>query len=236
MKNVVAAAFAGAFMVAPAFATEITGGSVDIQYARANNDLNPSRFMAAASMEVGFDRSFGTQLDIAGYHFGAIGETGYTGTIHGIYHVNEYASIGAFVGRDKLASEGMTYFGIEAGFELDRFSSEIHYTRGDMYDVKGDIFGIDFAVGFNNNLTVGASIDMLDVAGAAGSDKLALELDYEVSPNTKLYGEIGTADASVLGFNLGSETFVGVGAKFNLGASRGSTFDRRGLVNFIPAF
>jgi hypothetical protein len=45
-----------------------------------------------------------------------------------------------------------------------------------------------------------------------------------------LSAEVGQADAN----GVGSESYFGFGARMTFGADRGTTFARRGLVNFVP--
>ena len=46
-------------------------------------------------------------------------------------------------------------------------------------------------------------------------------------------GEVGSAKASALGLS-GSEPFVGLGGRVTFGADRGTTFDRRSLLDLLP--
>ncbi len=235
MKVLVALAVAGAGFASQAMAAEVTGGSLDFQYSGFTEDSSVARFMAAGSMEIGFNRAFATQLDIAGYRFNSVGETGYTGTAHAVFHASESTSLGVFLGRDEISGSGLTFYGLEAGFEAGQFNGEAHYTKGDSNGSDSNIFGLSVGYAFANAFEAKAHLDRLDAGGGLDSTRFSVGLDYEIANgNTTLYGEIGSVDVSASNTSLGSNTFIGIGAKFDLGADRGTTFGRRGVLNFFP--
>lgn len=214
-------------------AMEVTGGSIELKYSAFTNETDFDRLSIEGSVEVGFSQNFSLQIDLGHRDFGAsdIDATNYA--LHGIYHVNEALSLGAFVGRDDIEDADVDVYGIEAGYEVGTWDFEGYLASleaegedelliglGGRYEFAS---GLGLSLGFAN---IGDN-DLIDVTTTA------LKIDKDVNPNFNLFAEIGTVTVDVTGQDE-TEPFVGIGAEFVFGAERGATFEQRGLSRLLP--
>ncbi|MFT4960916.1 MAG: hypothetical protein ACI92Z_002002 [Paracoccaceae bacterium] len=153
--------------------------------------------------------------------------------MHTVFHVNETTSLGAFVGNENAAGDNGTYYGIEGGFEFTGLDAELYLSTGDYSGVSGEIFGIDLSHGFDNNFAVTGKLDYATFNEGVDLTRVSVGVDYDLSPTSVLYGEIGNLNATAFGLS-GSKNFIGVGARINFGAARGVTFKNRGFLNIVP--
>ncbi|WP_425043827.1 outer membrane beta-barrel protein [Primorskyibacter sp. S87] len=236
MKRVtLAAACAAGLAVTSAQAAEITGGYVDIGYSAFTDDTSVSSWKLAGSGELGFSRVFGLQLDLAAYNFGQISETGTTATLHGVFHVSNSASVGLFLGRDSLNSADATFYGIEGGFEIGpQAGLEAYVARDDgQAGSNSTLLGAKVEGAVSDQFNLNAQIDYVDAPAGVNFSRASVGADYNFGEGAKLYGEIGSARASAFGVS-GNEPFIALGFRYDLGAARGTTFGRRGLLDKIP--
>lgn len=222
--------------VTSASAVELVGSSIALEYSAFTEDSSFAATSAKGSVELGFNKNFSLQGDLGGYKLNLVDETGSNIGLHGIYHVNETTSLGAFVSSDSIAGENTQYLGLEAGFGRDGFGLEGYAGKTDFEGVDATIYGLLGHYTFGNNVGLGASVDAVDfdIAGLSMS-RYGFQLDYKASENTLIYAEIGSLSAEIDDFGLSdSEQYVGIGIEFNIGSTRGTTFGDRGLLRLIP--
>ncbi|AXI42869.1 porin [Sulfitobacter sp. SK011] len=216
-----------------AHAVEVTGGSIGLSYSAFTEDTSVSRVGIDGSVELGFNRNISAQVDLGYSDFNITGLNTTTLGLHGIYHVNDATSFGAFYANENANGGGdADIYGIEAGHEAGQFEFEGYLARVDGATSDGDMLGVMARYEFATALGVTGSYDYVDAAGSDFS-KLAVKLDRDVAPNVNLYVELGTAKASSGGLS-GTEPFVGLGGKFVFGAERGATFEQRGFTRVFP--
>ncbi len=234
MKIIPLAVFGAASLCAhAALAVEITGGSIGLSYSAFTEDTSVSRLGLEGSMELGFNQNTGLQIDLGQNEFNATGLSTTTVGLHGIYHMNEVTSFGAFYTFESANGGGdADVYGVEAGHETGQLEFEGYFARIDGNGSDGDVLGVMARYEFADSLGVTGSYDSIDVAGTDLS-KFALKLDRDVAPQVNLFVEVGSAKASGGGLS-DSEPFVGLGGKFVFGAERGATFEQRGFSRLIP--
>lgn len=237
MKSLVLpAAMLAGLLGSPAFSVEATGGYVDLGYTGFVDTDQGAVFHIAGSGEMAFSRSFGLQLDVANYNFDLINEAGQNATLHANWHTGEALSLGGFVGSDWLSSSNRTFYGVEAGYEFSpRTQVEGYVSRYDGANGYATLVGARIEGSVANQISLNAVVDHVDAASNSGFTNVSIGADYDFGRGTKLYGKVGNTNAKAFGFS-GDEAFVGIGLRFNIGASRGTTFGRRGLLDKITGF
>ncbi len=233
MKTHLIAVMGVSFLCAPAVqAAEITGGSVGLSYSAFADDTDFSRLSIEGSLEVGFDRNVSLQFDLGHDRFGETDVDGTTYGLHGIYHLDEMTSLGAFYTNERTEGDDFDIFGVEAGHESGRTEFEGYLAGVDYDGGSSTLFGLSGRYALDNGLGLGASYDKFD-DDFGDISTLAVRLDRDVSASTNLHLEIGSAKVSAGGFS-DSEMFVGLGGTIAFGADRGATFERRGVLKLIP--
>ncbi len=244
MKNLfVFGALTAGIYAGAAQAVEVTGGYVDLGYSGLTDQTDFQRYNLNGAGEIAFSRSVGLQLDLGAYRFNSLDETVTNATLHGVFHVSPNGSLGVFYGQENLPatngfiSEDFRFFGIEGGYDAGQVDIEGYLGRQDVdvvNNANGTIFGISVNSYVTDSWELSLNYDLVDnIEGALDISTLSIGADYDLSPNAKVYGEVGNARYAI-GNGSTNETYVGVGVRINLGASRGTTFGTRGVAAKIP--
>ncbi|WP_376871628.1 hypothetical protein [Albirhodobacter sp. R86504] len=222
---ILAAGFAQA-----AVAGEVTGGALGYSYSAFSDDSagNVDKNALAGSVEYGFDRQFAVQGDLSFMKFGATDFDGKAFTLHGIYHLDDFTSFGAFITREDVESLGQTSYGLEVGHEMGLMEVEGYIAHGEADDIDGNLFGISALYNATESFSFGLGYDNLDVDSVDAS-RVALVSEYAFD-RVVISGELGQADIE----DLGSESYFELGARMTFGANRGTTFGKRGFLEILP--
>jgi len=216
-------------------AVEVTGGSVGLSFSAFAEETSVNRVAVDGSVELGFNRNISVQIDLAYSDFNFTGLNTTTLGLHGIYHLSDTTSLGAFyVNEDENGGGDLDIFGVEAGHDAGQFEVEGYLARVNGGGADGDMLGVSARYELPTALGVSGSYDRVSGSGA-DFRKFAVQLDRDVSPSVNLYAEVGTARLNVAGLT-DSEPFVGLGGKFVFGAQRGATFGQRGFTRILPGF
>lgn len=221
-----------AFGATTAQAVEVTGGSVGLSYSAFADETDLNQWGLEGSMELGFNRNLSLQIDAAYRDFDFTNIDSTLLGLHGIYHMNEATSLGVFYTLEDIEGEEADIFGLEAGYEVQQWQFE------------GYIANVDTDLGDATLGGIKARYEMQEGFGLTGSyersdddtgdlSRFAIRLDRDVSVNTNLFLEVGSAKAEAGGVKI-SEPFVGLGGEIAFGADRGTTFEQRGLTRLIP--
>lgn len=232
MKAAIAATL---LVVASPLAAQVTGGSLGVEYNAPTDggDLGGTTYSGA--LEYAINRNFAVSVDLAGYRLDNIDTDAVSGTLHGVYHLNELTSFGVFYGADDLdGADAVSLYGLEAGTEFGQ--AEIEGYIGQLEGNEDDalIFGFDANYDFSNGFSITGSGGFTDVDDFSLS-RVAIGGQYEITGGPQFYAEIGNVSAEFEGFD-DDETFVGVGARLAFGAERGTTFGQRSLFEILPGF
>jgi len=216
------------------YAAELTGGSVDLGYSAFTDNSDFARTALRGQAELGFNRNWAAQLDLGSYSFDTLGDTGTNVTLHGIFHVNDQVSLGAFYSRDDLQGGDADSIGVEAGFDLnENVAAEIYLSTGDNNGIDGNIIGFDLGYNVPDQWELSVGMDRASFDFGVDLTRLSLGAEYQTQGPTNIYAEFGSLDANAFGLG-GSEPYVGVGVRLDFGADRGATFGQRGLLDMIP--
>ncbi len=216
-----------------AAAFDVTGGDVSVGHSVFIDDTDIARSSLEGSVELGFGRSFGVQIDAGLHRFNFVGENSTTLTVHGIYRLGDATSAGLFIGADEIDNESLTFIGAEVGHEFGRAGVEGYFSLANESGSAGDTIGISGSYQATDTIEVGASLDRVGLGGSDDITRFGLRGDLAVGEQTGLYAEVGSLSADVGGAS-DSEAFVGIGATFSFGANKGATFERRGLSRVLP--
>ncbi len=214
-------------------AFDVTGGDISIGHSLFIDDADVARSSLEGSVELGFGRSFGLQVDAGVHRFNFVGENTTTVTVHGIYRLGDSTSAGLFIGADEVEDESLAFIGAEVGHEFGRAGVEGYFAISDEADSLGDAIGVSGKFQATDTIDVGASLDRVDLGGGDDLTRFGLRGDLAVGEQTGLFAELGSIKIDSAGVS-DSEAFVGVGASFSFGANQGATFDRRGLSRLLP--
>lgn len=212
-------------------AVEITGGSVDAGYS-VLDDTDFSNAYLTGALEVGFTRTVAVQLDLGVHEFGTA-STGRNLAIHSVFHLGETTSLGAFISNDDIDGNDLTYYGVEGGFELPGLDAEVYLATGDDNGSSVNLFGVNLHHATSSDFGITGKIDRASFDSGVDLTRLSVGMDYSITQDSVLYGEIGTLNADAFGLS-GSQAYIGIGARMNFGAARGVTFKRRGLLDMMP--
>jgi hypothetical protein len=221
-------------VVAYPVSAQVTGGSLGFTYSLPTDggDLGGTSYYGA--MEYAITRDFSIAGDLSGYRLDNINTDASSVTLHGIYHVDDMVSVGAFYGVDNLGGSEANLYGIEAGTELYGAQVEGFLGRVDASDGDANILGVDATYGIANGFSVTGN------AGISREDdnnisRYALGTQYDLADGPQFFAEVGTVSAESNGVTT-ENTFIGVGARIAIGTQRGTTFDPRSLFEILPGF
>ncbi len=229
-------ALAAALLVAASpVAAQVTGGSLDIEYDFPTDGGDFGGTTYSGAIEYSITRDFSVSADIAGYRLDNLDNDATSITIHGIYHLDDMTSFGAFVGADELQdADRETLFGFEAGTEFGAAEVEGYIGSRAFDEDSFTLFGADGKYGFGNGISAIGSVSY-----AANDDdditRFALGAEYEITGGPQFYAEIGSVTDETFGDD-DSQAFIGLGARVAFGAERGTTFGQRSLFEIKPGF
>lgn len=214
-------------------AVEVTGGSVGLSFSAFVDDTDVSRLGAEGSIELGWNRTWATQLDLAFNHFDSSNADTRSLGVHTIYHLNEMTSFGVFYTIEKGDGDTVDILGLEAGHEFGNWDVEGYIGKADSSGAgSANTFGITGRTQLQNGFGFGAGYESVDIDGI-DIQRLSVTLDRDVSAQTNLFVEVGTARVSAGGLS-DSEPFIGVGGTYRFGAERGATFGQRNVSSILP--
>ncbi len=231
-----------------ATAQSLTGGEVSLGYsALTDSDLETEGVRLDGSVEMALSREFAVQFDLGyteGDLFGLSGDTT-TYAIHAVYHANEQASFGYYIGRENSDAGDSNYFGVEGGYEKDalQFAGYFGVNRADAYfgtavgDVEVDAtqYGLGMTYQLAGGAVLGANFDNTRLTDQFQLTRYGIGAGFEVTEQVLIEAEVGKLDAELAGFGA-DETYASVSATFNFGAGRGATFDRRDPIGQFGGF
>lgn len=218
-----------------AMAQGITGGSIGVEVTQPTDFDEFVGTNYFGSIEYGINRQFAVSADVSSYRFDSLDEDATSATLHGVFHMSDTASVGAFFGRDKLEDgDAVNIYGIEGGTEFMGGKVEGYLGMADN-DAETVIFGVDGTYAFSESISFRGGAAFSDSGDDTTASTISAGAEYTISGGPSLYAEIGNASVEAGGLDE-SETFVGIGARINFGAARGTTFGQRSVFEALPKF
>lgn len=208
----------------PAFAQEFTGGELGIEYNTFvdNFDIDGVSYNGAA--EIAFTRDIGFGLDVDKFDIGEGGSDPRI-TLHGIYHLSETASVGAFYAQSPGVDIDNASYGIEGGTAFLGGDVGGYIGMQDVGDVDVVIFGLDSKTPITEKFSAFTDFDLVADTNVAVSTS-ELGISYQMQNGPEFYGQYGSLSAAT-GGGSASTDYIGIGARITFGATRGTTFEGR---------
>lgn len=234
-KNTLITAAVLAVIGSGAMAQGITGGSIGVEVTQPTDfdDFVGTNYFG--SIEYGINRQFAVSADISSYRFDSLDQDATSATLHGVYHLSDTASVGAFYGVDDIEDgDSVNIFGLEGGTEFMGGKVEGYAGMADN-DVDTVIFGVDGTYAFSESISFRGGANFSSSDEDISSSIISAGAEYTITGGPSLYAEIGNANVDD-GNNEEDETFVGIGARINFGAARGTTFGQRSIFESLPKF
>lgn len=214
-----------------ALAQGFSGGELTIDATGFNEGDDPSAVNYSGALEYSINRNISIAGDVSVYDYSLLDDTITNVTIHGIYHLSDQISVGAFIGRDSSDGDGSSFFGLEGGFEAGQIGVEGYFATYDDSD-NSTVLGISGNYQFGPSIAAIADLGF----GSIGNEdytRISAGAEYSFAGGPSVYAEFGNISSD----SFDSE-FIGLGAKIEFGAARGTTFDRRSAFDTLnnPGF
>lgn len=213
-----------------ATAQGFSGGELTIDATQFSAGSDPTSVNYSGALEYSINRNISVAGAVSIYDYSLLADTITNVTLHGIYHVNDQASVGAFVGQDSVGGAHSSFAGIEGGYEMGQFEVEGYLAFYDNAD-NSSVLGVSGAYQFNDQFAAIADFGV----GEFGFDdvtRVSAGAEYTFNGGPSLYAELGNINS-----DIADSRFIGIGASIEFGADRGTTFDRRGVFETInPGF
>ncbi|MBD3786346.1 MAG: hypothetical protein IE922_05155 [Sphingomonadales bacterium] len=235
MKTTFLAALGAVSLIAAPALAEVSGAELSLGYSGLADggarDLN--KMTLGAGLEFALSPAFSVQGDLAKSWYGEAEGSSYGYGLHGVYHLPSGLALGGFAGHEKVAGDGVDFFGLEAGGTFGMVEAEGALTWLDREGVDG--FGVtlrgEYALA--EQLAVGGKFASV-AADTGDAWRLSGTGAYQILPGLRAEGELGLYD----GDSMSTETFVGFGLRATFGGDAvsggGTSFGKRGLSDFLP--
>lgn len=210
----------------------LVGGRINLAYSEFTSDTSFAKATLDGSMELGFGQNIGLQMDLGLNAFNAANEQGTNVGLHGLYHVDQTTSLGAFYSVDTVEGTNTSLYGVEAGHSFGDGGVDGYLGQSSGDGSTATIFGLNGTVRFSD-FGIGASLDYTSVENVSLT-RIGIQGSCRIGDMSKIYVEVGQLHGDIDGFGLDSESYVKLGATFNLGPKHGTTFGSRSLFNLIP--
>ncbi len=208
----------------PLFAQEFVGGELGIEYNRSVDDGDVDGVSYNAAAEMGINRNIGFGLDVDKFDVSGGGSDPRL-TLHGIYHVNERASVGAFYAQSPGVDLDNASFGIEGGMALWGGDVGAYLGQQQVGDEDVMIFGLSSKTPISGQFAAFTDFDLVGDSDVALSTS-EIGVTYQMQNGPEFYGQYGRATGTV-GSASASADYFGLGARITFGAARGTTFEGR---------
>lgn len=231
-KSAITAAVLAA-LSSPLAAQGITGGQLGIEYIAP---LDGSDFGGTAyngGIEYAITRQFSVSADFSSYSLDTFTTDPSSLTLHGIYHMGDTASLGVFYGQDSVGDDDATFYGLEGGTEF-MGGDVVGYVAKVDGNSDGTMFGVDGTYDWRDGIGLTGNAGIVSVNGTSVR-RISVGGVYEMAEGPEFFGEVGSLSAETGGVS-DSQAFLGLGARINFGAQRGTTFDQRSLYEILQGF
>lgn len=220
VKSVVTALIALA-SVSPVIAQEFSGGEIGLEYNAFTNDSDINGASYSGGVEFSFGREYAIAITAENVGFGG-DNTPNNVTLHGIYHMNQGASVGLFYSQNENDVEG---YGLQGGTNFGGTDVGGYIGQKSFSGESVVVLGLESRTPYNEQITFFTDFDVVGDEDVAGSTS-EVGVTYLFDAGPEAYVQVGRASAFT-DFGSDSETYIGVGAKISFGAARGTTFDTR---------
>ncbi|WP_019953656.1 hypothetical protein [Yoonia vestfoldensis] len=232
-------AFAGS---AAAFAQGFSGGSVGIEYSEFDDLTVYEKTTFRAALEYGLTPVIAIGGNLSYYSFADADNLDLVNlTLHGIYDLNSEISVGLWFSRESLDSSSnnleIDNYGVEAAYNAGPVSAQGYFGVGEVEDTDLTYFGLDGNYAFGNGVSVIGSYEIVSIEETTEQDYSTFELGaaYTLASGPAFFAKVGNLmfEDSVISDN---EVYYAIGATYEFGGDRGTTFGTRGFLELPFVF
>lgn len=231
-KRVLVAVLAAAFAPLGAMA-EVTGASVGFDYTGlAENGMSGyNKSELGGSMEYSFGPALSMQGDMAMRVLNGTDVDSQGLTLHTIVRPGSETALGFFAGKDWVEGKGIEFYGLEGAGQFGAISYEAALTHVDGHNSDANGLSLRGGYAMSDRFDLGGRFDGYRASGETLS-RYAATAGLAISPGLEMTGELGRFDAA----GRDTETYIGLGVKATFGGNGGTTFGKRGFMDFAPAY
>ncbi len=234
IHRAVTAAILMAAASSPVFAQGITGGELGIEYNAPTNGSDFGGTTYSGGFEYGFLDTFSVSADVATYKFDNVGTDANNITLHGSYFLSPTTAIGGFFAHDSIEDADRNLYGLEGRTSYMGGDVGAYIGQADGDGDTGTIFGVDGSYALRSGFSVIANVDLFD-SDIGTISQVSAGAEYQMQVGPQFYAQIGNVTGDLHG-NDDSYGFFTVGAKVAFGASGGTTFTNRSVLEVVPGF
>lgn len=150
-------------------------------------------------------------------------------TLHGLYGLNDTATLGLFFGQDRRDDGTTDVYGIEGAAFLPGAEVQGYLGQFDGWMGAGTMIGVDGSFAFTDSIAAIGSAGVVNFDEAESTSRLSLGGEYRFAGGPAVFAELGRIDDGT-----GNENFLAIGGRIELG--QGTTFGPRGIAGIIPGF
>lgn len=228
MNRLFVLALAAGSLATPALA-QVTGATLELGHSFFTEDDSIAKTTLGGSAEFGFNSRFGVQGDLGYSRLNAIDDSSIALAGHGLFYVNQQVTLGGFYGVEDVRGESTDYYGFEVGQKSDRFNVQAYVGRAESSGLTGSMMGVEGNFALQGGFGLGGKVQHLDIEGLDAT-RLGVTGQYGFANGLAVTAEVGTVTSDDLGLD-GVEPYIGIGARFDLGSTRGTTFNRRSILS-----
>ncbi|SOC08231.1 porin family protein [Rhodobacter maris] len=209
----------------------VTGAEVGLDYSSLADAgaRGTHKTTLEGALEYGLTPRVGLQFDLAQSYFGAANVSGTAFTTHAIFHADGGLSLGGYLGHEWVDGDDASHYGAELRKSFGNTTVSGDFGKIDTGTRMVTSYGFGADMMMNDQLTLGASYQALDTST---NDMMRADarLSYALPSGVEISGSLGLMD----GDGMNTEATFGLGIHTSFGSGRGVSFDRRGLMAFLP--
>lgn len=192
-----------------------------------NSDLGETTYHGG--LEFGITPRIGVGADFHYNGFRGLDENSTGFTLHGIYGLNDMATLGLFLGQDRRDDGTTDVLGVEGAADLSGVAVQGYLAQFDGWMGQGTMIGVDGSFAFTDSISAIGSAGVVNFDEADSTSRLSLGGEYRFAGGPAVFAELGRIDDG-----SGNENFLAIGGRLELG--NGTTFGPRGITGIIPGF
>ena len=186
---------------------------------------------------IGSCRTDGQQnswIGASAFQFNEADTGSYNLAVHGIRHLDNTFSVGAFVGTERVSNQSAGYYGIQAAFASGPLRAQVYasqFIEGNNRDAA--TFGVSATASLNDRFDLGVDYGRFEITGTRDVSRGSIKASFKFTDRASLNAEYGRVE---LGSPIGNldDNFVSLGVTIHLGSKGRTTFGHRGLSTILP--
>ncbi|MCY4333888.1 MAG: porin [Litoreibacter sp.] len=233
-KTLALSALGATALALPLSAMDFSGGYLTGAHAEFTDRDTIRKSGVTAGAEYRLNDRYNLQIDANTFRFNEADTGSYNLAVHGIRHLNETFSVGAFVGTERVSNQSAGYYGTEAALGSGPLTVETYaakFVEGDDRDAA--TFGISASASITERIDLGLDYGRFEITGTRDVSRVSAKASYQLSNRASLNAEYGRVELGSPFGNL-DDNFVSLGVTIHFGDTGRTTFGQRGLSTLLP--